>query len=83
MKTTFSLKIELDAIKDCISFHSDDFKFQPITIVKSTSIKERLNKSDGNIQNTFDFNQLESDRIYSLSAIKKICLGNRLRFLDT
>ena len=83
MKTTFSLKIELDSIQDSITLNSKDFKFQTITIEKTTSIKERLNKSNGSIQNTFDFNQLESDRIYSLSAIKKICLANRLRFLDT
>lgn len=83
MKTTFSLKVELDSIQDRITLNSNDFKFQTITIEKSTSIKERLNKSDGSTPNTFDFNQLESDRIYSISAIKKICLANRLRFLDT
>ena len=32
--------------------------------------------------NNFDFDQLESDRIFHLDQIKKVCIDYRLRFLD-
>ncbi|WP_281989637.1 hypothetical protein [Aquimarina aggregata] len=33
--------------------------------------------------NTFDFDQLETSRIYHIDQIKKICIDYRLRFLDS
>lgn len=40
-----------------------------------------LKKSNQNY-NQFDFDQLESNRIFHRDAIKKICIDYRLRFLD-
>jgi hypothetical protein len=47
---------------------------------------EILKKLGGNMsapENAFDIDLLESDRIFHLSQIKKICITYRLRFLDT
>ncbi len=38
---------------------------------------------DDNVYNTLDFDQMESDRIYHISQIQKICVDYRLRFLDS
>jgi len=32
--------------------------------------------------NVFDFDQLETDKIFHLVQIKKVCIDYRLRFLD-
>ncbi len=34
-------------------------------------------------RNTFDFDQLETDKIYHVDQIREICINYRLRFLDT
>lgn len=39
--------------------------------------------SEGNDSNDFNFDLLESGRIFHLSQIKKICIDYRLRFLNT
>lgn len=39
--------------------------------------------SEGNIHNNFNFDLLESGRIFHLGQIKKICIDYRLRFLST
>lgn len=46
-------------------------------------IQANLAKSDRNIENPFDFDALETDRIYHVSHIRQICIDYRLRFLDT
>lgn len=46
-------------------------------------IVNRVENSEGEIPNTFDFDQLESDRIYHISQIGRICIDYRLRFLDS
>lgn len=49
--------------------------------------RERIEKNiDGvnhSVQNNFDFDLLETDRIYNLGQIKEICIDYRLRFLDS
>lgn len=40
-------------------------------------------EAEGEISNDFDFDLLESGRIFHLSQIRKICIDYRLRFLDT
>ena len=48
-------------------------------------ILQRINEGDpdGSDHNDFDFDLLESGRIFHLSQIKKICITYRLRFLST
>tara|TARA_R100001369_G_scaffold61746_4_gene88637 strand:+ start:2893 stop:3609 length:717 start_codon:yes stop_codon:yes gene_type:complete len=47
-------------------------------IIKQTLKQESLKK-----QNTFNFDKLESNRIYHISDIQKLCVDYRLRFLDS
>ena len=46
-------------------------------------IQETLARSKPAVENLFDFDALESDRIYHVSHIRQICINYRLRFLDT
>lgn len=46
-------------------------------------IQKRLEGGASGIQNAFDFDLLETDRIFHLDQIKKICIDYRLRFLDS
>jgi len=46
-------------------------------------IKNELSSNGNEISNHFDINLLESDKIYHIDTIKKICIDYRLRFLDT
>lgn len=51
---------------------------------KKDEIFQRLQESgDAGGENNFDFDALESERIFHISHIKKICLNYRLRFLET
>ncbi|MBP2833974.1 hypothetical protein J8281_17390 [Aquimarina sp. U1-2] len=45
-------------------------------------ILENLDTVDNSDVNIFDFDQLETEKIYHLDQIKKICIDYRLRFLD-
>lgn len=53
-----------------------DFKIE-------SAIETRLIKTPKNIENEFTFSLLETDRIYHIEQIKKICTDYRLRFLDS
>ncbi len=46
-------------------------------------ILQNLNNSANIDQNTFDFDVLESNKIYHIDQIKKICIDYRLRFLNS
>ncbi len=50
---------------------------------KEELIQTRLAGPAKQIQNNFDFEQLETDKIFHLDQIKKICIDYRLRFLDS
>ncbi len=50
---------------------------------KDQHIQETLSQGSGDHLNTFNFDLLESGRIYHLSDIEKICIDYRLRFLDS
>ncbi len=50
---------------------------------RKTHIIKNLNASSKNVTNSFDFDQLDTHKIYHLDQIKKICITYRLRFLDT
>lgn len=46
-------------------------------------ILERLNSADGSEENPFNLDLLETNRIFHISHIKKMCADYRLRFLST
>lgn len=46
------------------------------------SLSDLFDSLDIKIQNDFDFDQLESNRIYHLDQIREVCIHYRLRFLD-
>ena len=48
----------------------------------SLSFEQLINALDIKTQNSFDFDQLESHRIYHLDQIREVCINYRLRFLD-
>lgn len=50
---------------------------------KDEKIIRELENGDGNDHNSFDIDQLESDRIFHISDIEKICTHYRLRFLSS
>jgi hypothetical protein len=70
-----SLKEEdiLNAVKDILK---EDNK-------KDDTILETLSSHNTTSYNNFDFDLLESDKIYHIDQIKKICVTYRLRFLDS
>ncbi|MAO11055.1 MAG: hypothetical protein CMC07_09285 [Flavobacteriaceae bacterium] len=51
--------------------------------IRRNTIKETLKKGSSTKHNTFNFNKLESNRIYHISDIQKLCVDYRLRFLDS
>ncbi|UII75633.1 hypothetical protein LV716_15420 [Flagellimonas sp. HMM57] len=47
------------------------------------AIEETLNSKKTTTANNFNFDLLETDRIYHIDQIKQICIDYRLRFLDS
>ena len=52
------------------------------TSQNSLSFEQLIDALDIKTQNSFDFDQLESHRIYHLDQIRDVCIDYRLRFLD-
>ena len=52
------------------------------TSQNSLSFEQLIDALDIKTQNSFDFDQLESHRIYHLDQIREVCIDYRLRFLD-
>ena len=50
---------------------------------KHVAIQKNLNGNVPIAANAFDFELLETDKIYHIAQIKKICIDYRLRFLDS
>lgn len=46
-------------------------------------IENNISAGRNAITNSFDFDQLETDKIYHISQIKSVCIDYRLRFLDS
>ncbi len=67
---SFTWKDQIDHIFVKEALHEDQ-------ILKNLNVKSEI------IQNSFDFDQLETEKIYHLEQIKKICIDYRLRFLDS
>ncbi len=52
------------------------------TSQNSLSFEQLIDALDIKTQNSFDFDQLKSHRIYHLDQIREVCIDYRLRFLD-
>jgi hypothetical protein len=52
------------------------------TSQNSLSFEQLINAVDIKTQNNFDFDLIESHRIYRLDQIREVCIDYRLRFLD-
>ena len=52
------------------------------TSQNSLSFEQLINALDIKTQNNFDFDLIESHRIYHLDQIREVCIDYRLRFLD-
>jgi len=52
------------------------------TSQNSLSFEQLIDALDIKTQNSFDFDQLESHRIYHMDQIREVCIDYRLRFLD-
>ncbi|UOK41852.1 MULTISPECIES: hypothetical protein [Flavobacterium] len=50
---------------------------------KRIAIRKKLGSKSEVTENIFDFDLLETDRIFHLNQIKAICIDYRLRFLDS
>ena len=45
-------------------------------------LKDLINHLNINSFNSFDFEKLDANKIYSINTIKRVCIDYRLRFLD-
>lgn len=68
--------IEESILKDVESILKQD-------ALKDDAILTTLKSPNQTIDNNFNFDLLETDKIYHIDAIKTICIDYRLRFLDT
>ena len=51
---------------------------------RAKNLKSFINNKTGfnSTNNSFDFDQLKTERIFHLDQIRKVCIDYRLRFLD-
>lgn len=66
---------EIDFLNEIKAFLSNDDKLRD-------TIKNKIKTSCSTKQNDFNFELLETDKIYNVKQIKDICIKYRLRFLD-
>ncbi len=82
-----NIQHQLSKLRDK-EFNPSSWKAQVAQVFKEDllheeRIFENLNtKSGGYTENSFNLDQLQTDRIYHIHQIKKICIDYRLRFLD-
>ncbi|MEB8345648.1 hypothetical protein OO010_06290 [Flavobacteriaceae bacterium KMM 6898] len=59
--------------------------YQILNASKNTDLRIEKNLGNGksHIENAFDFDKLETKKIYHIDQIKQICIEYRLRFLDS
>ncbi len=50
---------------------------------KEEQIAQQLSSKNNTLSNDFDFDLLETDKIFHIDQIKEICIDYRLRFLDS
>lgn len=67
--------------------HSDPLETVRLLLAKDEenriAIREKLHSKGKKTSNTFDFDLLETSRIFHIDQIKEICIDYRLRFLDS
>src|SRR4051812_21357893 len=51
--------------------------------LERNKIRSTLRNDNGSDSNHFQFDLLETDRIFHISHIKKVCMDYRLRFLES
>ena len=82
-----NIEQELSSAKNVIKNQPDLLKEVEAILkkeeAKENQIKKRLTKAQSAITNQFDFDLLETDKIYHIETIKNICIDYRLRFLDS
>lgn len=83
-----NIKNRLDAVREKSNTSSIDVLNEVQSILNQTDkddqeIVNRIENSDTEIPNQFNFDLLESENIYHISQIGKICIDYRLRFLDS
>jgi len=66
---------EIDVLKSVRQVLHEDARIE-------AGIADRVSTSHGVAINKFDFDKLETQRIYHIDQIRKICIDYRLRFLD-
>ncbi|WP_170251902.1 hypothetical protein [Aquimarina intermedia] len=81
-----NLEKQLTKIRDK-QYTSHDWKSQVALLfdqetIKTEKIVEKLTTVSSSSENNFDFEVLETSKIYHLDQIRKICIDYRLRFLD-
>ncbi len=67
---------EIDFLNEVKAFLSNDDDLR-------NAIKQKIKGSSSTKHNNFDFDLLETDKIYHVQQIKDICIDYRLRFLDS
>ena len=82
-----NIQKQLSKVRDK-AFDADSWRAQVQQVLLEDAqheerILENLDADVPEIQNDFDFDQLETQRIYHIDQIKKICIDYRLRFLDS
>ena len=51
--------------------------------LKEAKIADQLGSKNNTLNNNFDFDLLETDKIFHIDQIKEICIEYRLRFLNS
>ncbi|WP_339697552.1 hypothetical protein [uncultured Marixanthomonas sp.] len=87
MLTKTNIELKLEQVRDKRISEENILK-EVATIfseneTKRLAIKETLAKGVSEKDNSFNFDKLESNRIYHITDIQKICVDYRLRFLDS
>lgn len=83
-----NIKSRLDAVREKSSTSTDQILADVQELLQKTNqndqaIVDRIENSDTEIPNQFNFDLLDSENIYHISQIGKICIDYRLRFLDS
>ena len=68
---------------DTIDIHKEINRIFVAEQEHDNSIGQRIKKGNAQEANEFNFDLLESGRIYHIKHIKKVCIDYRLRFLDS
>jgi len=88
MLESTNIKSRLDVVRDKSSTGIEQNLIELKQLIENTNavdqeIVDRIENSDKEIINHFDFDLLESENIYHISQIGRICIDYRLRFLDS